>query len=515
METKATDVKLDKYVCELKKNCDIAGTKYKKVIGILYNGYDVIVFKNGERLLGEYQLHNKEYYLGLFNENKIDKRAIYTATKTINDTLHFGLKLKNLYHRMIFTACALVAKRYGAGIYPDMDYEVLRTAIKSKLENVLSEDIKVNAKLRYLIDIFDTINVGNPNNDYAILTFVNKVNEISDHIQSEFWNGEDVMAIFFNEFNRYKGKSESGQVFTPDHIASLMYRIIEVNKDDIVLDAACGSGAFLVKSMCNMIKEAGGIRTTKAKQIKKNQLYGIELDREIYSLACANMLIHKDGKTNLEQMDSRSTEANRWIASKHITKVLMNPPFENKYGCLDIVENVLDAVSNPDSLELPSRNILCAFILPDNKLEKKIKQSKRILKRHRIEKIIKLPDKVFTGATTSIFVFRTGIPQGDYEIFGCHIKDDGHETVKNQGRHDIKGLWGSIEDFWINIIQKQSGDESVKWINPMKNLSYKTSEKPFQIDETDFKKTILDFVLYKSQIDETDFKITIQNIKED
>lgn len=387
LEAKASDVKLEKHIRELKKNCDIAGTKYKKVIGILYNGYEIIVLKNGERLLGEYQLHNKEYYLGLFNENKIDKRAIYTATKTINDTLHFGLKLKNLYHRMIFTACALVAKRYGAGIYPDMDYDVLRTAIKSKLENVLSEDIKVNAKLRYLIDIFDTINVGNPNNDYAILTFVNKVNEISDHLQSEFWNGEDVMAIFFNEFNKYKGKSESGQVFTPDHIASLMYRIIEVNKDDIVLDAACGSGAFLVKSMCNMIKEAGGVRTAKAKQIKKNQLYGIELDREIFSLACANMLIHKDGKTNLEQMDSRSIEANRGIASKHITKVLMNPPFENKYGCLDIVENILDAVSNPDSTELPSRNILCAFILPDNKLEKKIKQAKRILKRHRLEKM--------------------------------------------------------------------------------------------------------------------------------
>lgn len=515
LEAKASDVNIEKHIDELLKNCSIAETKYKKVVGILYNGYDVTVFKNGERLVGEHKLHNKEYYIGLFNENKIDKRAIYTATKTINDTLHFGLKLKNLYHRMIFTACALVAKRYGAGIYPDMDYEVLRTAIKTKLENVLSEDIKVNAKLRYLIDIFDTINVGNPNNDYAILTFVNKVNEISDHLQSEFWNGEDVMAIFFNEFNRYKGKSESGQVFTPDHIASLMYRVIEVNKDDIVLDAACGSGAFLVKSMCNMIKEAGGMRTTKAKQIKKNQLYGIELDREIFALACANMLIHKDGKTNLEQMDSRSMEANNWIVGKHITKVLMNPPFENKYGCLDIVENVLDAVSKPDTPELPIRNILCAFILPDNKLEKKIKQAKRILKRHRLEKIIKLPDKVFTGATTSIFVFRTGIPQGSYHIFGCHIKEDGHETVKNQGRHDIKGLWESIEDSWVNIIQKQSGEESVKWINPQQNLSYKTPERPFQIDETDFKKTILDFVLYKSQIDETDFKITIQNIKED
>ena len=41
--------------------------------------------------------------------------------------------------------------------------------------------------------------------------------------------------------------------FTPDHITSFMYRLIDVDQNDRILDAACGSGAFLVKSMCNMI----------------------------------------------------------------------------------------------------------------------------------------------------------------------------------------------------------------------------------------------------------------------
>ena len=40
-----------------------------------------------------------------------------------------------------------------------------------------------------------------------------------------------VVIIFFNEFNRYKPKSESGQVFTPDHITSLMYRVAGVGKN--------------------------------------------------------------------------------------------------------------------------------------------------------------------------------------------------------------------------------------------------------------------------------------------
>lgn len=110
-----------------------------------------------------------------------------------------------------------------------------------------------------------------------------------------------------------------------------------------------------------MIREAGGVNTNKAKIIKQSQLFGIEYDREIFALACANMLIHKDGKTNLTQMDTRTDAACEWIKSKLITKVLMNPPYENKYGCLEIVNNVLNSVASGTD---------CAFILPDKKLEK-------------------------------------------------------------------------------------------------------------------------------------------------
>ncbi|MFX4243636.1 N-6 DNA methylase, partial [Aliarcobacter butzleri] len=74
-----------------------------------------------------------------------------------------------------------------------------------------------------------------------------------------------------------------------------------------------------------MIKEVGGINTKEADKIKKYNLFGIEADKEIFALACANMMIHKDGKTNLEHMDSRTKEASDWIKSKNITKVLMNP----------------------------------------------------------------------------------------------------------------------------------------------------------------------------------------------
>lgn len=495
LETKNSNQKLENFLDEVIKNCDIVSTKYNKVIGILYNGIDVIVLKNNEVIEAVDTLQNKDYYLSLFKVNKIDKQKIYGLTKKINDCLHTEFGIKNLYHRMIFTACALVAKRYGAMLIKGMNYPTFHTLIHSTLSKSLEDSRRQNQKLDILLEVYSEIKMNSTENQEAIDNFIEWISEISECVNSDYWNGEDVMGIFFNEFNRYKKKSESGQVFTPEHITSLMYRLIDVHQDDRVLDAACGSGGFLVKSMSNMIKESGGIQTDKAKKIKSQQLFGIEFDREIFALACANMLIHKDGKTNLEQLDSRTLKAGEWMREKKITKVLMNPPFERKYGCLKIVENVLDNVP---------QHTMCAFILPDKKLEKD--NSASILKHHQLQKIVKLPEKVFSeGVTTSVFIFEAGIPQNNKEIFACYIEDDGLETVKNQGRHDIKDRWQEIEDRFVDVVHKQNGDDTIQWIKPSEHLSYQMPEKEFEIYEEDFTKTMMNYIMYQEGIDVKEF----------
>lgn len=511
LETKAEkeDLSKTKWVNELKKNINIVKEKYCRIIGILYNGNDIRVFKQTSKSeiveLDEVaqQLQHKAYYLSLFNEDKIDKRRIYTLTKRINDCLHTQFGIKNLYHRMIFTACALVAKRYGAILVKGMNFTVVKNSILSTIAKSIEKDRKQNLKLDLLIEVYAEIKMNNETNQESLDSFIEWVTEISDSVNSDNWNGEDVMGIFFNEFNRYKKKTESGQVFTPDHITSFMYRLIDVNKDDKVLDATCGSGAFLVKSMCNMMKEAGGIKTKEAEAIRKTQLFGIEFDREIFALACANMLIHKDGKSNLEQLDARTTEAAKWIESKGITKVLMNPPFEHKYGCMDIVKNVLDSVPYGTS---------CAFILPDKKLEKDMKDKKfgnKVLKQHTLTTIVKLPENLFfgQGVTTSIFVFQSGVPQNNKDIIGYYIEEDGLETVKNQGRQDINNRWKSKEDYWIKAIQ--NGEDHInntrQIIHPHEHLSYQMPERPFEISEEDFIKNAIDYELYAQGIDRKEF----------
>ncbi len=506
LETKANtvDIHVDKWRDELLKNVQIASTKYSKVIGILYNGSDIRVFRGNEELDSVAStLQHKSYYIKLYTSQKIDKKKIFNLTKQINDCLHNKFGIKNLYHRMIFTACALVAKRYNAYLNKGMNFETLKTSIVSTLDLQLAEDKQKNAKLNLLTEIYQEIKYNSTSNQEAIDDFILYVTQISECVNSDNWNGEDVMGIFFNEFNRYKKKSESGQIFTPDHITSFMYRLLDISKDDRVLDAACGSGAFLVKSMCNMIKGAGGVNTSEASLIKSEQLFGIEFDREIFALACANMLIHKDGKTNITQMDTRSQEAIDWIKEKNITKVLMNPPYERKYGCLDIVGNVLDSVPTGTK---------CAFILPDKKLEKDKTDKKfgnKLLKKHRLTTIVKLPENLFfgVGVTTSIFVFEAGKAQEGKSIIGYYIEEDGLETVKNQGRQDIRDKWPEKEDYWIRAIH--NGDEPLygtrQIINPKEHLSYQMPELPFEVFEDDFVKTIMDYEMFQRRIDSKEF----------
>ena len=509
VEAKNSDINLDlaKFVEEIRKNCSIAMEYYKNVIGILYNGYETRVFLNNKPMDSPNELQDKEFYINRLKDEPIDKNKIFLLTKSINDNLHFNFGIKNLYHRMIFTAAALVAYRYNNKSLPkDLDFDAFKTSISKQLQSSLEPSRTQNEKIMTIVDVFNSIVPNQEPSVKNVNSFIDNVIEISDSVNSNHWDGEDVMAIFFNEFNRYKGKSESGQVFTPDHIASFMYKLVGANQNSRILDAACGSGTFLVKAMSKMINEAGGVDTEKAKRIKANQLYGIEFDREIFSLACANMLIHKDGKTNLKLLNSKEDEAVEFIKNSKIDKVLMNPPFENKYGWDTIVLNVLNNVEP---------NSKCAFILPDKKLEKKKGFFNKAKKKHRLDMIIKLPENTFfnVGVTASIFVFTAKTPQNDEEIFSINIEEDGLETIKNQGRQDVKGRWPAIEEYWLDVIKKKVDEkhDTVQWLKPDEHLSWQVPIPPFKISLEDFNRTLLDFEMFKEGIDKKEFSEDLLN----
>ena len=81
------------------------------------------------------------------------------------------------------------------------------------------------------------------------------------------------------------------------------------------------------------------------------------------------------------------------------------------------------------------------------------------------------------------------------------------ETVKNQGRQDIKNAWPELEDYWVKSIrdgyEPTFGTRQI--INPSEHLSYQMPEKPFEIFEEDFMKTMIDYEMFNLGIDVKDF----------
>ena len=99
---------------------------------------------------------------------------------------------------------------------------------------------------------------------------------------------EDVLGRFYGEFIRYSGGDGQtlGVVLTPKHITELFTDLAEIKPTDKVLDPCCGTGGFLIAAMHRMLTQA---KEEDKENIKKNNLHGIELRDNMFSIATTNM----------------------------------------------------------------------------------------------------------------------------------------------------------------------------------------------------------------------------------
>jgi len=113
-------------------------------------------------------------------------------------------------------------------------------------------------------------------------------------------NNIDLLGDFYGEFLKYSGgdKKGLGIVLTPRHITGLFAKVSGLEKDTVLLDPCAGTGGFLIAGMAEMIKKAKMDDST-IESIKRSQLIGIDQNDRMFTLACANMLLRGDGKSNM------------------------------------------------------------------------------------------------------------------------------------------------------------------------------------------------------------------------
>lgn len=270
--------------------------------------------------------------------------------------------------------------------------------------------------------------------------------EVLEHFKNntEF----DILGNFYGEFVKY-GDSDGnglGIVLTPKHITSLMAELIQIGRQDNILDPTAGSGAFLISAMNRMLKEPlseGGINTDS--HIKQHQLFGIEMQEKMYTVATTNMILRGDGKSNLMLANMFSKTSEDFISEGNrvpITKVLMNPPYsQGSKGNPDLYE--INFIKH--ALDISTQNGKLAVIVPQStmtgksKVEREIKQA--ILKSHTLDAVITLNPYTFHGQRAGVqpviamLTAHQSHPEQKRVKF-INFKDDGWIVKKHLGLQD-------------------------------------------------------------------------------
>jgi|GEM_PF-171862 possible site-specific DNA-methyltransferase (adenine-specific) len=343
----------------------------------------------------------------------------------------------------------------------------LNEAILTAIEKQISIKINNLSKEYVWKDKFSFIR----NIDYSLEEYKEIIKTIRDKVYIPFKNEEkqDILGKAYKLFLGRGGKAEDKNIIlTPDHIKELMVKLARLTVDDVVLDTCMGSGGFLMEAMeiiTHMLKDD----VQKINNVYEKQLIGFEVDSVLFALACSNMYLHGDGRSNLLyrssllHSDNNGTIVNnkdqvlyKYVKELKPTKCIINPPYELDSPIKFTVQ----------ALKYIEDNGKLVIIMPTPTLNKhKSDLTQDVLEMAKLDYVIKMPYNLFNeqGRTvnTSIFGFTKTPHQPNDEVLFVNLKEDGFESIQHKGRVDANNKWNDIENKILDIINNSKEEEGL------------------------------------------------------
>lgn len=452
------------------------------------------VTKKGKiaRLKNQALLSAKDYIKLIHQNDYQPNEAIIIANiqkelPILHNELRDMMKLSEQEKPLLISACllALQEESFVISYKSKTNKEALSSYTLNTIENTLVHTLQVaKDKADMMMANFSFIR-NNPNVIEHLKYILEKVCFLFDEFRfSE--TSYDVIGNFYNEFLKYTGgdKQGLGIVLTPRHITELFCDLAEINVDSVVLDTCTGTGAFLISAMKNMIDKANG-NSAIIERIKKSQLIGIEQNPHMFTLACSNMILRHDGKSNMFHGSCFDVNIQKQVKALKPTVALINPPYsqkDTKESELAFIKQSLDMLQ-PNGKLVAIVPISCAIEMSSIRIE----QRQNILKSHTLDAVFSMPDELFypVGTVTCIMVFTAHRPHGQLVIdtinnkpvevvkptrptFFGFCKDDGFVKTKTQGRCDKYGKYAGILQRWLDAYRLgivQNGFTAKEYVN--------------------------------------------------
>lgn len=293
-------------------------------------------------------------------------------------------------------------------------------------------------------------------------------------------------------------QGDAGQFRTPRHIIDFMVEIMDPQKNEVILDPACGTAGFLISAYKHILKRnttgaengnGNGIDGDAAEQaLESPQRYkgdllslderaclarnikGYDISPDMVRLSRVNMFLHAFKEPLVEEYDTLTSD-DKWGETADV--ILANPPFMSPKGGI-IPHNKFQVASKRSEVlfvdyiaEHLTPNGRAAIVVPEGVIfqsQSAYVALRKMLVDNYLAAVISLPAGVFnpySGVKTSILILDRTVAKASKHVAFFKIENDGfglgaqRRAVKGSQLPQVKSGLGA----WLSAARLGSGED--------------------------------------------------------
>lgn len=292
-------------------------------------------------------------------------------------------------------------------------------------------------------------------------------------------------------------QGDAGQFRTPRHIIDFMVEVIDPQKNEVILDPACGTAGFLISAYKHILKQnttgvvAGDSPATSdaAEQALESpkrykgdllapedrarlarNIKGYDISPDMVRLSRVNMFLHDFKEPLVEEYDTLTSE-DKWGETADV--ILANPPFMSPKGGI-IPHNRFQVPSKRSEVlfvdyiaEHLTPNGRAAIVVPEGIIfqsQSAYVALRKVLVESHLAAVISLPAGVFnpySGVKTTILILDRAVAKARKDVAFFKIENDGfalgaqRKAVKGSQLAQVKAELGK----WLHSARSGGDDQ--------------------------------------------------------
>lgn len=288
-----------------------------------------------------------------------------------------------------------------------------------------------------------------PYRDPATLKlFLKHINEF------EYSHSEKLGDAFEYLLSVMGSQGDAGQFRTPRHIIDFVTACVNPQKNETVLDPACGTAGFLLSAYKHILNQntdkriGDKLKPDDRKKLATN-FVGYDISPDMVRLSLANMYLHGFATPQIHEYDSLSSE-DRWQETFDV--ILANPPFMTPKGGIrphkkfGVQANKAEVLFTDYIAEHLNSNGRAGIVVPNGIVatsQTAYKQLRKMLVQESLIAVISLPAGCFnpySGVKTSVLILDKRLARKSQHILFLKIENDGFDLGAQRREIDKNDL---------------------------------------------------------------------------